>query len=36
MDFAQIMTTGNYTFFGELVGSDRSQTGGCSNGHGGL
>ena len=36
MDYAQIMTTGNFVSFGELVGSDRSQTGGCSNGHGGL
>ena len=36
MDYAQIMTKGNFISFGELVGSDRSQTGGCSNGHGGL
>ena len=36
IDYAQIMTTGNYVSFGELVGSDRSQLGGLSNGHGGL
>ena len=36
IDYAQIMTTGNYLSFGELVGSDRSQISGLSNGHGGL
>ena len=36
IDYAQIMTTGNFTVFGELVGADRSQLGACSNGHGGL
>ena len=36
IDYAQIMTTGNFINFGELVGSDRSQLGGLSNGHGGL
>ncbi len=36
IDYAQIMTTGNFISFGELVGSDRSQIGGLSNGHGGL
>ena len=36
IDYAQIMTTGNFINFGELVGSDRSQIAGLSNGHGGL
>ena len=36
IDYAQIMTTGNFINFGELAGTDRSQLGGLSNGHGGL
>ena len=36
LEYVEIMTTGNFIAFGELVGSDRSQTGGMSNGHGGL
>ena len=36
IDFTQIMSTGNFTNFGEFGGSDRGQVGACSNGHGGL
>jgi len=36
IDFTEIMSTGNFVSFGELVGSDRTQLGGLSNGHGGL
>ena len=36
IDFAQIMTTGNFIDFGDLNGDARAQFGGCSNGHGGL
>ena len=36
IDYTQIMTTGDFNDFGELVGTDRSQLGGLSNGHGGL
>jgi len=36
IDYAQIMTTGNFLDYGELVGADRGQFSGCSNGHGGL
>ena len=36
IDYAQIMTKGDFNDFGELVGTDRSQLAGLSNGHGGL
>ena len=36
IDFTQIMSKGDFLSFGELVGSDRTQLGGLSNGHGGL
>ena len=36
IDYAQIMTKGDFNDFGELVGADRSQLAGLSNGHGGL
>ena len=35
IDYAQIMTTGNYVDFGNLTG-DYAGQGACSNGHGGL
>ena len=36
IDFTQIMSKGDFLSFGELAGSDRTQLGGLSNGHGGL
>ena len=35
MDYGEIMTTGNFTDFGDMTQSGNSASG-CSNGHGGL